>query len=647
VPVKKTIFQVEVDDTQFKAFNQLFQRYQEALAKLPEGWKKVAVGVGAVAEAHVKGAAAAEKQGQAIDKQVASVARAEQSSATISNNWRAIASNAHELDKTLERSVVKLAKWGGLAAGVLGGLGAVGIGASLFGIDKLAGSIGAARTAAMGLGITTGQNKAYNLNYGRLVGAGGIMSNISTAKYDFTSDQYSALLAAGVSPQDVKNKDPGQLFSEVMHNIPSIFAGVPKDQIGSVATGRGLTNIMSVQDIVAYLNASPDERAKIERDTQKDSKDLDLQDNVQRQWQDFVTQLSRATETMKTKLMDKLSIIEPGLEDLSKQVTAIVAKFIDSGAAKAAIDWLGVEIEKFANYVGKPEFQDDVKKFVDWVGSAADAVWKFVGYFAPTAANAAEVTMGDMSVSFGDSNSTLMDSATPTVEPTGAGAGAGASSNLRARGTGGGTGGAGGTSGPAPTFGDFDQLADGSARSQFSRGVQNFNPGNIMWGSYAAAHGATGGVGKDQDHLVAVFPDYKSGIKAMESLALGKYEKGAHTADELIAGQGGWTPGNKAAAANVASSMGLGPDDDLHLDDPTHMNSFVGGLTTQEVGPDGARYIFGGAHPKPHHDMHPDKPEPHHDMHQTPAKVSIHQATGSNVFASMFSIAQGFAPITA
>jgi hypothetical protein len=606
VPVKK-IFQVEVDDTQFKAFKTLFDRYQAALDKLPDGWKKVALGVGAVTDAHVKGAAAAEKQGQAIDKQVASVARAEQSSAAISNNWRSIATNARELDKAMERSVVKLAKWGGLATGLLGGLGAVGIGASLFGIDKLAGSIGAARTAAMGLGITRGQNAAYNLNYGKLVGAGGIMSNISTAKYDFTSDQYTALLAAGISPQDVKDKDPAQLFSQFMHNLPGVFAGVPKDQIGSVASGRGLTNIASLQDIVAYLNASPDERAKIERDTQKDSKDLDLQDRVQRQWQDFVTQLSRATETMKTKLMDKLSIIEPGLEDLSKQVTAIVAKFIDSGAAKAAIDWLGVGLEKMASYVGKPEFQDDVKKFVDWVGSAADAVWKFVSYFTVVSSAQAE-TLPSAGQSSGD----------PLT------GGVGAPSILRARGTGD-TGASG--AGPydysnSPSAGALTRLI--TEESQRA----GIDP-RIMEGIRAGESGHRSNYDKKDDAIESSWGPFQLNRRRGLGVEFEK-ETGLDVRDpRTIPAQARWVAQHIKKTHSTSPWMGFHGlrDPDPHWGDS---------------GYDPAKALPPDATP-----AQQQAPTPHHDLHQAPAKVSIHQSTGANVFASMFSIAQGYAPISA
>jgi len=378
VPIKK-ILTVEVDDTQFKRFSEVFDRYKEAVTKLPQDWQKIGIAAGGVAEAHARAGEATEKQTASLQKQATALNSSKRDSDSIFQNWRLIAGSAREVDKAIERSVVKMAKWGALAGGVLGGLGVVG---SLFGLDRLARSIGATRTGAMGLGISYGQRNAYNINYSPLVHPGDIMSNISTAKYDLASDQYKALMAAGISQRDIASKNPAQIFSQFMHRIPEIFSGVPKDRIGTTASQYGLTNIASTQDIVAYLGASPAERAKREADTQRDAKDMDLQDSVQRQWQDFITQLGRATETVKAKFMDKISVIEPDLEKLSSTISGMVTKFVDSGAAKASINWLGVELDKFAEYVGKKEFQDDVRDFAKWVGSAAKSLWNFVSFFS-------------------------------------------------------------------------------------------------------------------------------------------------------------------------------------------------------------------------------------------------------------------------
>jgi hypothetical protein len=136
---------------------------------------------------------------------------------------------------------------------------------------------------------------------------------------------------------------------------------------------------------------------------------------------------------------------------------------------------------------------------------------------------------------------------------------------------------------------------DTSGRMTFSRGVQNFNPGNIAWGPWAAAHGATGGRGQDSGHLVAVFPDYATGTEAQRELLLQKYGAGRTTASSLIAAPGGYTPGNMQAATNVAP--GGNAYADLNLTDPESMARFQRSLIRQEVGGSGADYIFahGGA----------------------------------------------------
>jgi hypothetical protein len=128
-----------------------------------------------------------------------------------------------------------------------------------------------------------------------------------------------------------------------------------------------------------------------------------------------------------------------------------------------------------------------------------------------------------------------------------------------------------------------------------TRADRNFNPGNIAFGDWARAHGATGSAGRDTGHGVAVFASPQAGFQAMSDLALQKYHGGRTTADSLIAAPGGWTPGNHVAAANVARSMGIGPHDDLGLADPGRMFSFQRALAKQEGAPKLLAGLAGGA----------------------------------------------------
>jgi methyl-accepting chemotaxis protein len=115
MPIRK-IFQVEVDDSKFRQFKELFDRYQAAVAKLPQDWQKVAVAAGGVADAHSKAAEATEAQSASLQKQATALNGARRDSDSIFQSWRSIASSARDVDQAIERSAVKMAKWGGLAA---------------------------------------------------------------------------------------------------------------------------------------------------------------------------------------------------------------------------------------------------------------------------------------------------------------------------------------------------------------------------------------------------------------------------------------------------------------------------------------------------------------------------------------------------
>lgn len=119
-------------------------------------------------------------------------------------------------------------------------------------------------------------------------------------------------------------------------------------------------------------------------------------------------------------------------------------------------------------------------------------------------------------------------------------------------------------------------------------GMRNNNPGNIKWVGQSDALGPS--KNKDQGDPQAVYATPEEGMAAMYRLAMKKYNGGKTTANELIAGQNGWTPGNFAAAKNIAAGMGLKPTDDLNLKDPAQLQRFARALITQEHGPSSKAY---------------------------------------------------------
>jgi hypothetical protein len=114
-------------------------------------------------------------------------------------------------------------------------------------------------------------------------------------------------------------------------------------------------------------------------------------------------------------------------------------------------------------------------------------------------------------------------------------------------------------------------------------GMRNNNPGNIKYVGQSDSIGPS--VNTDQGDPQAVYNSPQAGMRAAARLATRKYEGGKTTANEIIAGNGGWTPGNFQAAANVAATMGISPTADLDLTNPSRMKAFLKALTLQEHGP--------------------------------------------------------------
>jgi hypothetical protein len=116
---------------------------------------------------------------------------------------------------------------------------------------------------------------------------------------------------------------------------------------------------------------------------------------------------------------------------------------------------------------------------------------------------------------------------------------------------------------------------------QLPAGMRNNNPGNIK---YVGQAGTTPSANLDQGDPQAVFQTPEAGMSAMYRLLLKKYQGGKVSPMAMIAGKGGWTPGNTAAAANVARYAGIGPNDDIRLTDPASAAKFMRALMLQEHG---------------------------------------------------------------
>lgn len=111
-------------------------------------------------------------------------------------------------------------------------------------------------------------------------------------------------------------------------------------------------------------------------------------------------------------------------------------------------------------------------------------------------------------------------------------------------------------------------LASVQTDKSLPRNLRNNNPGNIEYGEFAKAHGAT-----SSDGRFAIFPDMKTGENAMSALLASYAKKGANTIQSIISK---WSPSGDNGAANtnayiadVAKQTGIDPNKDLSASELT------------------------------------------------------------------------------
>jgi hypothetical protein len=137
-----------------------------------------------------------------------------------------------------------------------------------------------------------------------------------------------------------------------------------------------------------------------------------------------------------------------------------------------------------------------------------------------------------------------------------------------------------GDAGGGASFSDRFGAGGGAKTAGTSRGDRNNNPGNIEYGAFAKAHGATGSDGR-----FAIFPDAAAGESAMADL-LAKNYAGLNLAQIQRKWVGNEDP---SYLASMSRSTGLGAGDVPNLSDAGVRSRLITGMARGEGSHLGAR----------------------------------------------------------
>lgn len=362
----KSVVDIEINDQQFAAFSEKFTKYSEMLAKAPGAWagvnkemKTSFESVAAALLAHKELTDEAEKSQQNL----------EDSSHRVSKFWSDTAKSAKSVAGSIKDGAASLLKW--TAAGTIFS-GLLGVG-SLFGLDALAGGVGNTRRTSLGLGTTYGEQKAFGLNFGRVVDSDAVLGGVNTALHD--AQQRSALYGAGLTQSDIVGKDTAQVSVALLSKIKTLVDQTDPALLGQLQSSRKLDTLGFSLETLERLRATPrSELNEYIRSNERDSKALGLDPKGQKIWQSFQVQLDRAGQKIENVFVRGLEPLVGPLDKLSDSVAKAITTLLSSPKIGEWVTEFGKGIEATAKYIGSEKFQKDIQTFATDVGLVAEAL---------------------------------------------------------------------------------------------------------------------------------------------------------------------------------------------------------------------------------------------------------------------------------
>jgi hypothetical protein len=371
----KSIVDIDLNDAAFQRYAANFKKYSDLLAKTPDAWKKVSSEINA-SKKSFQDLVAASVARQGYAKLTAEAERAaDRILQSQSRSWRDMARSTKDVAGNIAGATRQLLRWAGLTSVISGLLGAGG----LYGIDRLAISAASQRRSSSGLGVTPGQEKAFGLNYGRLVDPDSVLHGVNAALTD--ASQRGNLYRAGLSESDISGRDAAQVSVALIGKLKTLADRTPTQLLGTIVQAYGLGSLgIGAEDLQRLKGRSAAEIAKYGADYARDSRSLNLSPGQQSAWESLKVQLQRAGEQIEQTFIKNLTPLTPSIERLSAAFSHLVDRLLGGEAGKSLVDTLAGGLTILADTLGSKKFQDDLVTFADDIGKIAHGIHVALGW---------------------------------------------------------------------------------------------------------------------------------------------------------------------------------------------------------------------------------------------------------------------------
>ncbi len=405
MPVARAVLDIEVNDTELKAALATFEKIQKTISKTPGMGGGSAPGVrpppmnipGGGAAPRVPGGGGGGGGGHSpavqqamnvfilmnsVDKKQNEVNKKATAFATASKHaaaaWSGIKKDAASFGSHIgnaSKAALSFASRLGITSAI-GGV--IGLGGSLWGLDRLAASASSGRRSSSGLGMSYGQQQAFGVTYGRLIDAGGFAGAINQGRGNVAGPQAGAMFALQMDPARYGNT--ADASTEAIRRIWQLTQRTPKHMLGSLMQTHRLGDLNLQYEDLERLRKTPyGDISQFESDFKKRSGQFEVSDKQLKNWQDLNVALLAAGQKIHSVLIDGLAPLAKPITQLSEGFSEMVRSLLGSQGFKDLLQSATEGLKDFAHYVSGPQFKDDVMTLVRSVGDLARFFGRLMG----------------------------------------------------------------------------------------------------------------------------------------------------------------------------------------------------------------------------------------------------------------------------
>lgn len=330
----KSIFSVEMRDDQFKRFLAEFKKHREEVKELPGDWSKVSESLEKLNDSMGNLAAGLGNIHDTLQKISEDGDKLSQNSERSARSWHEMGGATEKIAHNVSGITRSLLSWTGIGTLFAGALGAGG----LFGLENLAFRAGQSATSAQGLRVSTGEQRAFGVNFGRVISSPeGLLGNVASAQ----NDPSKWRLFASLGINDFQNKDPAELAVEVLKKAREATS---KNTSIQYASALGLTDIAGLSDKdLSQLRAGNLDLATQGYRTDATSLNTSAEDG--QKWLEFSVKMEKASIKLRAAMEGSLANFAPQLEHITDALVVMIDKIGQSETVKKFLDFSAKTME--------------------------------------------------------------------------------------------------------------------------------------------------------------------------------------------------------------------------------------------------------------------------------------------------------------